>query len=236
MAKGRMINSKIAGDRRINELSNDTSRLAFTWLISFADVEGRTYGDPAMVRSLLFPRRDDVTIEAMEAYISEWDKSGLVYWYEADGDRWIQFSGFDKNQSVRRDREAPSWIPAPELRTDENQLPELVRSDAGVTQEQFQVKLKEKKLKQLNGGGVVFTVYEQEIGTLTPHISDELQELENKFNTQWLVDAINIASQNNARRIGYIKGILANWHTNGKDAPAPRKIADVEAMASEVYE
>lgn len=85
-------------------------------------------------------------------------------------------------------------------------------------------------------GGVVFSTYEQEIGPLTAHISDQLQELEDKFTGAWLVDAINIASQNNARRIGYIKGILANWHTNGKDAPAPRKIADVEAMASEVYE
>jgi len=60
-----MITNAICADKRINQLCDDTSRLAFTWLITFADCEGRTYGDPAMVRSMLFPRRDDVTIARM---------------------------------------------------------------------------------------------------------------------------------------------------------------------------
>ena len=41
MAKGRMINQKICSNRRVNELSSDLSRLGFTWLIPFLDVEGR---------------------------------------------------------------------------------------------------------------------------------------------------------------------------------------------------
>ena len=80
MAQGRMIVNAIAADKKINRLSDDTSRLAFTWLITFADCEGRTYGDPAVVRSMLFPRRQDVTIERMEAYIREWASLGLIIW------------------------------------------------------------------------------------------------------------------------------------------------------------
>src|SRR3990167_2527107 len=114
MARGRIISNEIARDKKINDLSDDTSRLAFTWLLTFADVEGRTHGDPALIRSMVFPRRTDITIERIESYIQEWHDSGLVVWYEADGDQWICFPQFNKHQpNLRKDREAPSAIPAP---------------------------------------------------------------------------------------------------------------------------
>jgi len=114
MARGRMINSKICMNKTINELSDDTSRLAFTWLISFADVDGRTYGDPALIKSMLFPRRLDVTIEQMTTYIQEWHNAGLVTWYESHGDRWIVFCKFAENQrGLDRRKEPESDIPCP---------------------------------------------------------------------------------------------------------------------------
>ena len=57
MPRGRFISKEITLDKKVNNLADDTSRLAFTWLITFADCEGRTPGDPAVVRSLLFARR-----------------------------------------------------------------------------------------------------------------------------------------------------------------------------------
>lgn len=134
MAKGRMINNAIAFDAKIHRLSCDTSRLAFTWLITFADVEGRTYGDPAVVRSMVFPRRTDVSIEDMGSYIAEWEAEKLVTVYDANGDTWMQFTNFDKNQKLRKDREAPSRIPA-----------QPVRSKSGVSPEQSRVKAIEVK-------------------------------------------------------------------------------------------
>jgi hypothetical protein len=114
MARGRMITNEIAKDKRINDLSDDTSRLAFTWLITFADVEGRTNGDPALVRSMLFPRRTDITLERMEGYIREWANIGLIQWYQAAGDLWISFPSFAKNQvGLRKNREPKSSIPQP---------------------------------------------------------------------------------------------------------------------------
>ena len=115
MARGRMINSKITLNKAVNDLSDDTSRLAFTWLITFADVEGRTYGDPAVVRSMLFPRRTDISVEQMDGYIREWHEAGLIIWYEADDDLWIAFPKFDENQrGLDRRKEQESTIPAPE--------------------------------------------------------------------------------------------------------------------------
>jgi len=133
MARGRMINSKITRNKAINDLSDDTSRLAYTWLITFADVDGRTHGDPALVRSLVFPRRTDITVERMESYIREWAGAGLVLWYEADGDMWIAFPTFAENQrGLDRRKEQPSEIPEP---TDSVPGTYSVRTEYGLTEE-----------------------------------------------------------------------------------------------------
>ena len=140
MANGRMITKDICGDKRINLLSSDTSRLAFTWLVPFCDREGRTHGDPAMVRSMLFPRRQDVSIEQMESIIIEWACLGLIVWYEANGDLWIWFPGFDKNQpGLRKDKEAPSKIPVPN-----EEGTELVRKRYGISTDKVPLKGKEE--------------------------------------------------------------------------------------------
>ena len=142
MARGRFISNEIARDKKINELSDDTSRLAFTWLITFADAEGRTYGDPALVRSMIFPRRTDVTVEQMERYIQEWHDAGLVVWYEADDDLYIYFPKFEGHQiGLRKDREPDSTIPAPPgletqedatgIRQSSDNLPADVRQSSG---------------------------------------------------------------------------------------------------------
>ena len=47
-----VINNGITRDITIHQLSDDSSRLAFTWLITFADCEGRTRGDPSLQWSL----------------------------------------------------------------------------------------------------------------------------------------------------------------------------------------
>jgi hypothetical protein len=112
MARGRFVSNAIMSDKKINGLSNDTSRLAFTWLITEADCEGRVHGDPAMVRSLLFPRRTDITVEQIESYINEWHQAEIVKWYRANGDLWIWFPSFDKYQiGLRKEREPDSQIP-----------------------------------------------------------------------------------------------------------------------------
>lgn len=112
MAEGRLINKRIGLDRAVNALCNDTSRLAFTWTISHLDRDGRVTGDPAALRSIVFPRRDDIGTEEMRGYIEDWAHNGLVKWYRADDDLWLEFPGFRKNQpNLRHDREPASSIP-----------------------------------------------------------------------------------------------------------------------------
>ena len=113
MARGRIIANDITKDKRVSDLSDDTSRLAFTWLVTFADCEGRTHGDPALIRSILFPRREDITIKQMEVYIREWADLGLVIWYECNGDKWIQFPAFAKHQKGFDKRHEPDSVHPP---------------------------------------------------------------------------------------------------------------------------
>lgn len=169
MANGRMLNKKICADKRVDDLDDPWSMMAFERLITHADREGRTPGDPAVVKSLVYPRRRNITPEMMEGYILQWFEAGLVVWYEADGDLWIWFPNFEKNQpGMRKDKEAPSVIPAP---TEEGT--ELVRSRYGVSPEKVGVKLREEKFNEIEGKGNA----DPPISTPNPPLIPEKPEL-----------------------------------------------------------
>ncbi len=62
----------------------------------------------------------------------------------------------------------------------------------------------------------IFTLYEQNIGMLTPMIADELREAEKIYPVAWIKDAIKEAVNQNKRKWGYISAILERWSAEGK--------------------
>jgi DnaD/phage-associated family protein len=62
----------------------------------------------------------------------------------------------------------------------------------------------------------VFTLYEQNIGPLTPLIADELRDIESDYPAEWIEEAVREAVENNARSLRYIIRVLENWKTQGK--------------------
>lgn len=62
----------------------------------------------------------------------------------------------------------------------------------------------------------IFTLYEQNIGPLTPLIADELRDTEATYPAEWVEEAIREAVANNARSLRYIIRILENWKAQGK--------------------
>ena len=62
----------------------------------------------------------------------------------------------------------------------------------------------------------IFTLYEQNIGMLTPMIAEELREAEKLYPEAWLRDAIKEAVALNKRNIRYIVRILERWSAEGK--------------------
>lgn len=63
----------------------------------------------------------------------------------------------------------------------------------------------------------LFTLYEQNIGPLTPLIADSLRDLENDYPVEWIREAIQIAVRQNARSLSYVEAILRRWETEGRD-------------------
>ena len=62
----------------------------------------------------------------------------------------------------------------------------------------------------------IFTLYEQNIGMLTPMIAEELREAEKLYPVNWIRDAIKEAVTHGKRKWSYISAILESWSAEGK--------------------
>jgi DNA replication protein len=62
----------------------------------------------------------------------------------------------------------------------------------------------------------IYTLYEQNVGMLTPLIADELKDAEKQYSANWIRDAIKEAALHNKRNIKYILKILENWSVEGR--------------------
>ena len=62
----------------------------------------------------------------------------------------------------------------------------------------------------------IFTLYERNIGILTPMVADELREAEKLYPKEWIADAFKEAVLYNKRNIKYVLKILENWVAEGR--------------------
>jgi len=142
-----MLNKTISASKKFHLLSDDTCRLLATWIIPHLDKNGVYYGEPALVRSYIFPMRDDIDTDQVESYLQELEGVGLMARYAANGRTWQHWPGFDDNQvGLRKDREGTDF-PDPPQDSQEiaGELPDDSRKDAGELP--AEVKGKEVKLK-----------------------------------------------------------------------------------------
>ncbi len=63
----------------------------------------------------------------------------------------------------------------------------------------------------------LFTLYEQNIGPLTPLLAERLREAEATFPPAWIEDALRIAVENNVRKWSYVQAVLDDWQRRGRD-------------------
>lgn len=62
----------------------------------------------------------------------------------------------------------------------------------------------------------IFSLYEQNIGLLTPMIAEELRDAEKEYPESWIRDAIREAINQNKRKWSYISAILGHWSSEGR--------------------
>lgn len=115
MSGRRMIHGDIAEDKKINSVSEGAETMFFR-LLAKTDDFGRYFGDPALLKGKIYPRRDELTVQDIEARLAELVDAKLLIFYEADDDLFIQFRGFEKRQSFRKDVKRKSRFPEPPSR------------------------------------------------------------------------------------------------------------------------
>ena len=81
----------------------------------------------------------------------------------------------------------------------------------------------------------VFSLYEQNIGSLTPMVSDELRDMAETYPSAWIEDAIRIAVKNNVRRLKYILAVLERMRTEGRNDQETRDAAEPDLSRYDGY-
>ncbi|MDD2920784.1 MAG: DnaD domain protein [Anaerolineales bacterium] len=75
----------------------------------------------------------------------------------------------------------------------------------------------------------VFKLYEENIGALTPLLSDMLREAEKNYPSEWFEEAFEIAVSRNIRNWKYVEAILTRWKEKGKDERKDKQDAAKDA-------
>jgi DNA replication protein len=63
----------------------------------------------------------------------------------------------------------------------------------------------------------IFSLYEQNIGLLTPMMAEELRDALKEYPENWIAEAIKEAVNHNKRKWSYIAAILERWTAEGRD-------------------
>lgn len=62
----------------------------------------------------------------------------------------------------------------------------------------------------------IFSLYEQNIGPLTPMMSETLIDAEKTYSAEWVADAMEVAVKMNKRNFKYIEAIMRRWKEEGR--------------------
>lgn len=111
MARGRMLNQKIAEDEDFNAMSIE-AQFMFMRAIPFLDRDGLITGHPILLQSKIVPLLPEFAPK-MPAIIAEWIDAGLVIGYSAGKTAVLFFEGFSKNNTIHYTRESASSFPPP---------------------------------------------------------------------------------------------------------------------------
>jgi DnaD/phage-associated family protein len=135
----------------------------------------------------------------------------------------------DKPDTAEPDTAEPDTAEPLPVNTDRNNKEESSKEDSHTKEEQQQPSPSSvpPSAKQENDGcrgrrfldtnyAEVCKVYENEIGTFSDMIASELEALTDEHPKDWIIDAIRVAVTQNARRLSYVKSVLANWKRDGR--------------------
>lgn len=126
--------------------------------------------------------------------------------YESPSQNPSPSKGFTKSSGAKRTSALPTSAKPPDI--DITDLPSTDIEDEEET---------DPKTQNL------FSVYESEIGIITPIIADAIEDWSKTLPEKWVRDAIAEAAKNNARAWSYVEAILKRWKAQGNQEPMKAK-------------
>jgi len=99
----RMIKETIRTSKSVNGLSDFLFRV-WLYLITYADDYGRGSADPELLKGLVFPRRRELTEQALGEAMQELSSRGLIVLYEAEGEPYFLFPNWSEHQRIQTKR------------------------------------------------------------------------------------------------------------------------------------
>ncbi len=83
----------------------------------------------------------------------------------------------------------------------------------------------------------LLTLYEQNIGIITPLLVDELREAAERYPYNWIEEAMREAVRGNVRSWRYVRKVLERWATHGRPngTNQPERLLDVESYVNGPY-
>ncbi len=134
MARGRMLNRKVATSAKVGELGDALgveAMLIHHRLIAFLDVNGVCRADAFWMKAEIVPKVSGINPEFCRKVSVEMERIGLVRLFEVDGLEYLHMPGFrDEQVGLRPDKETPEH-PFPQRVTRSVKNPERIRKVSG---------------------------------------------------------------------------------------------------------
>ena len=82
----------------------------------------------------------------------------------------------------------------------------------------------------------IYTLYEQNIGPITPLLAETLADAEDDYPANWIEEAFRIAVEKNIRNWRYVEAILRRWHERGYDVREDRRDTEEDLQKYKTWE
>jgi DnaD/phage-associated family protein len=205
-----------------------------------SDDQGRFRHNAELVKSQLFPMSAHPTATEVDLWLATFIKDERLIPYEASGKKLLQVRNWWKHQGNANWMKAseypapPMWADWYKYQTkagvvDSHKAGGVEKPQAGIqgylvatqqaTQQGGYVNINDNVNVNHNSKDDEknpFQFYTANIALLTSYTSDELKELCEEYTDEWVIDALKVSVENNARSLRYARAVLEGWKAHHK--------------------
>ena len=241
----RIIKESIKRSKTLDELS-PFEEVCFYRLLVSVDDYGRFYRDPQILRSELFPRKGDLTVDAIDNAFKAIERVALIKSYTVEDEQYLQVTTWGKHQRIRANKSkypdedgnykpvgnnpltigSKSRANVSKMKTSDNngrQMCPNSKSNANAKSSMRATDDGEDLKKIQDDHEEIFSKLEAAGFSLTQALMDNVVDLYAEYGKEAMLSAIDGCVQASKARLDYLKGCLRN---QGK----PRKGDDLPEM------